>query len=51
MNMTLALLLAAGDVDLSKTGLPWVEGLAAAKNQGKPVLLFQLLGRLDDTYC
>jgi hypothetical protein len=51
MTMTLALLTVAGDVDLAKTGIPWVEGLEAARGQGKPILLFQLLGRLDDTYC
>lgn len=41
MMLTLALLL----------DIPWVEGLEAAKNQGKPVLLFQLLGRYDDRFC
>lgn len=52
MRILLALLLAApGDVDLSKTGIPWVKGLEAAKNQGRPILLFQLLGDFDDTYC
>ena len=50
MALTLALLL-AGDYDLSQTGLSWVEGLEAAKNQGKPILLFQLLGRFDDVHC
>ena len=25
--------------------------LTAAKTSGKPVLLFQLLGRLDETFC
>jgi len=43
MTLTLALLLQAG--------IPWVEGLEAAKDKGKPILLFQLLGRFDDTYC
>jgi len=33
------------------TQIPWVEGLEAAQNKGKPILLFQLLGRFDDTYC
>ena len=31
-------------------GSVWVKGLEAATNQGKPVLLFQLLGDFDDTY-
>lgn len=52
MTITLALLLLApGDYDLAKTGLPWVKGLEAAKNQGKPILLFQLLGNFDDVHC
>ena len=51
MMTTLALLLAAGDYDLSATGLSWVEGLDAAKKSGKPILLFQLLGRFDDVHC
>jgi hypothetical protein len=50
MAALLALLL-AGDIDLSKTGIPWVKGLEAAVNRDKPVLLFQLLGDFDDTYC
>ena len=33
------------------TGLSWVEGLEAAKKSGKPILLFQLLGRFDDVHC
>ena len=37
--------------DLSKTGIEWRRGLDAALNQGKPVLLFQLLGNFDDVYC
>lgn len=37
--------------DLSKSGIDWKKGLDAALNQGKPVLLFQLLGNLDDVYC
>ena len=45
MMMTIALLAAlAGD-------LPWVRGLDAATNRGKPVLLFQLLGNFDDVHC
>ena len=50
MALLLSLVL-AGDYDLSQTGLSWVEGLEAAKDKGKPILLFQLLGRFDDTYC
>lgn len=49
MLLTLALL--AGDYDLSATGLSWVEGLEAAKKTGKPILLFQLLGKFDDVHC
>jgi hypothetical protein len=37
--------------DLSKTGIEWKKGLDAALHQGKPILLFQLLGNLDDVYC
>lgn len=37
--------------DLSKSGIDWKKGLDAALNQGKPVLLFQLLGNFDDVYC
>jgi hypothetical protein len=37
--------------DLSRTGIEWNRGLDAALNKGKPVLLFQLLGNLDDVYC
>ena len=48
---SVGVLLAAGDYDLSATGLSWVEGLDAAKKNGKPILLFQLLGRLDDVHC
>jgi hypothetical protein len=51
MMTMMALLALAGDYDLSKTGLPWVEGIEAAKKSGKPILLFQLLGRLDDVHC
>jgi len=50
MALLLALVL-AGDYDLSKTGLSWVEGLDAAKKSGKPILLFQLLGKFDDVHC
>lgn len=42
---------AADKVDLAKTGIEWKKGLDAALNRGKPVLLFQLLGNLDDVYC
>lgn len=37
--------------DLSRTGISWTEGLDGALNKGKPVLLFQLLGKFDDVYC
>jgi hypothetical protein len=37
--------------DLVRTGLSWTEGLDSALNKGKPVLLFQLLGKFDDVYC
>jgi hypothetical protein len=37
--------------DLARTGIAWTRGLEAALNKGKPVLLFQLLGNFDDTYC
>lgn len=37
--------------DLSSTGIEWKRGLDGALNQGKPVLLFQLLGNFDDVYC
>ena len=50
MALLLALAL-GGDYDLSKSGLPWVKGLEAAKAQGKPILLFQLLGNFDDVHC
>lgn len=41
----------SGTFDLSKSGIPWVKGLDAALNRGKPILLFQLLGNLNDVYC
>ena len=37
--------------DLSRTGIAWTAGLESAMNQGKPILLFQLLGNFDDVYC
>lgn len=37
--------------DLTRTGILWTEGLDSALNKGKPVLLFQLLGKFDDVYC
>ncbi len=37
--------------DLSKSGIDWKKGLDAALHQGKPILLFQLLGNLDDVHC
>ena len=51
MAALLALLVLTGDVDLSKSGLPWVKGLEAAVRKDKPVLLFQLLGNFDDVHC
>jgi hypothetical protein len=38
-------------VDLAKSGIDWKRGLQAALNESKPVLLFQLLGNLDDVHC
>lgn len=37
--------------DLARTGIEWKKGLDAALNQGKPILLFQLLGNYDDVFC
>jgi hypothetical protein len=37
--------------DLARTGISWTEGLGSALDKGKPILLFQLLGKFDDTYC
>jgi hypothetical protein len=37
--------------ELARTGIAWSKGLDAALNQGKPVLLFQLLGNFDDVFC
>jgi len=37
--------------ELFRTGIAWTEGLDGALNQGKPVLLFQLLGKFDDVFC
>lgn len=37
--------------DLARTGIEWKKGLAGALDQGKPILLFQLLGNFDDVYC
>ena len=37
--------------DLARTGIEWTQGLEGALNKGKPVLLFQLLGKFDDVYC
>jgi hypothetical protein len=41
----------ADKFDLSRGGIDWKKGLDAALHQGKPILLFQLLGNLDDVYC
>jgi len=37
--------------DLSKTGIEWHKGLDSVLNQGKPILLLQILGNYDDVYC
>ena len=37
--------------DLASTLIPWNKGLDSALNQGKPILLFQLLGNFDDVFC
>ena len=37
--------------DLARTGISWTEGLGSALDKGKPILLFQLLGKFDDVYC
>ena len=42
---------AAEKFDLAGTGIDWKKGLDSALNQGKPILLFQLLGNFDDVYC
>ena len=42
---------AADKVDLARTGIEWHEGLGSVLNQGKPILLFQLLGKFDDVFC
>ena len=39
------------DYDLARTGIAWREGLDAALNRGKPVLLFQLLGGFSKVHC
>ena len=37
--------------DLAQTRIDWVEGLEAALGRGRPILLFQLLGKFDDAFC
>ena len=37
--------------DLAKSGIDWHEGIDAVLNRKQPILLFQLLGNLDDVYC
>ena len=37
--------------DLARTGISWTEGLESALDKGRPILLFQLLGKFDDVYC
>ena len=43
--------LAPDKFDLASTGISWTAGLDGALHKGKPVLLFQLLGKFDDVYC
>ena len=38
-------------VDLGADGLVWHEGMDAVVDRGRPVVLMQLLGRLDDVFC
>ncbi len=37
--------------ELPGNGIAWKKGLDAALDQGRPILLFQLLGNFDDVYC
>ena len=37
--------------DLGRTGIDWHEGLGAVVDQGKPILLFQLMGDFDRLHC
>ena len=37
--------------DLAKTGILWHRGIESALNQGRPILLLQILGNYDDVYC
>jgi hypothetical protein len=37
--------------DLTATRIDWVEGIDHALGRGKPILLFQLLGRFDEQFC
>jgi hypothetical protein len=37
--------------DLTQTHIDWIEGLDGALGRDRPILLFQLLGRFDDTFC
>ena len=37
--------------DLTATHIDWVEGIDKALGRGKPILLFQLLGRFDEEFC
>jgi hypothetical protein len=38
-------------VDLSKSGIEWHRGIESVTGKGRPILLFQLLGNLDDKFC
>lgn len=40
-----------GKFDLSTTGIEWHRGLDSVRDQGRPILLFQLLGDFDDVAC
>ena len=37
--------------DLSRTGIEWHKGIETVLGGEKPILLFQLLGNLDEVYC
>lgn len=50
--MTALILMNEEKVDLAKTtGIEWHKGIDAAKDQGRPILLFQLLGNFDEKFC
>ncbi|MEK7867356.1 MAG: hypothetical protein AAB434_11805 [Planctomycetota bacterium] len=55
--VALAILLGVREASHADTGMKvdWLTSLEAAKEQaaatGRPILYFQLLGRLDEEYC